>query len=199
MSNLLPTISPRSPELMSRRDTALLVVDMQEKLLRLIPGHARLIWNTRRLIDGAKILGLPLAATEQYPQGLGPTSAELADRLGPIPAKTLFSCRECAGVLNDFRDRGVGKILLAGIEAHVCVQQTALDLLAEGYRVYLAVDAIGTRHEIDSSTALRRLEGSGATLTTTEAARFEWCEASGTPEFKQISALVREPPPVGPA
>jgi nicotinamidase-related amidase len=185
-------ISPRSPEMMSRNDTALLVVDMQEKLLRLIEGHRQITWNTRRLIDGAKLLGLPVAATEQYPQGLGPTAPELAERLGSVPAKLMFSCRECQSVFDGFRDRGVGKILLAGIEAHVCVQQTALDLLAEGYRVYLAVDAIGARHEIDYTTALRRLESAGATLTTTEAALFEWCEVAGTPEFKQISALVRE-------
>lgn len=188
-------LSPRSPELMSRNDTALLVVDMQEKLLRLMAGHQRVIWNARRLVDGAKLLGLPFAATEQYPQGLGPTVPELAERIGSLPAKVMFSCRECQGVFDDFRQRGIGKILICGIEAHVCVQQTALDLLADGYRVYLAVDAIGARHEIDYTTALRRLESSGATLTTTEAALFEWCEAAGTPEFKQISALVRESPP----
>jgi nicotinamidase-related amidase len=188
-------ISPRSPELMSRNDTGLLVVDMQEKLLRLMSGHRRVIWNTRRLIDGAKLLGLPIAATEQYPQGLGPTAPELAERLGSLPGKLMFSCRECAPLLEEFRSRGIGKILVCGIEAHVCVQQTALDLLADGYRVYLAVDAIAARHEIDYATALRRLESSAATLTTTEAALFEWCEAAGLPEFKQISALVRESPP----
>jgi nicotinamidase-related amidase len=83
-------------------------------------------------------------------------------------------------------------VLVAGIEAHVCVQQTVLDLLAEGFRVYVAADAIGSRHAIDLDIALRRLEASGAVLTTTEAALFEWCEVAGTPEFKQISALVRE-------
>src|SRR6185312_7191240 len=77
----------RSPELMNRDDTALLVVDMQARLLPLIAGHARIIWNIRRLIDGAKILGVPFAATEQYPQGLGPTTPELAALLGSIPAK----------------------------------------------------------------------------------------------------------------
>jgi len=195
MSNPLPNYSPRSPELMSRRDTALLIVDMQEKLLRLIPNHPRIIWNCRRLIDGAKLLGLPVAATEQYPQGLGPTAVEIRERLGPLPAKLMFSCRECADVLQGFRDQGVEKILVAGIEAHVCVQQTALDLVADGYRVYLAVDATGARYDVDYVTALRRMESSGITLTTTEAALFEWCEASGTPEFKQISALVRESPP----
>src|SRR5438034_11718373 len=84
----------RSPELMNGDDAALLVVDMQAKLLPLIPGHARLIWNIRRLIDGAKILAVPIAATEQYPQGLGPTTPELAERLGSIPGKLAFSCGE---------------------------------------------------------------------------------------------------------
>jgi nicotinamidase-related amidase len=89
-------------------------------------------------------------------------------------------------------ERGVTKILLAGIETHVCVAQTALDLLHEGFRVYLAVDALGSRNEVDRQVALQRLDASGCTLTTTEAAIFEWCAVAGTPEFKQISALVRE-------
>jgi nicotinamidase-related amidase len=186
---------PRSPEMMSRGDSALLVVDVQGKLVSLIPHHNRIVWNIRRLIDGAKILGVPVTATEQYPQGLGPTSPELASRLGSIPSKVAFSCGECGAIFEQFRDAGVHKILLAGIEAHVCVQQTALDLLADGFRVYLAVDAIGARHSIDYETALRRLDSAGATLTTTEAALFEWCEVAGSPEFKQISALVRETPP----
>jgi nicotinamidase-related amidase len=186
---------PRSPELMSRRDSALLVVDVQGKLIGLIPGHQRIIWNIRRLIDGAKILSLPVAATEQYPQGLGPTTPELAERLGEIPSKLAFSCGGCPQIFQDFQQRGVFKILVVGIEAHVCVQQTVLDLLADGFNVYVAVDAVGSRFDIDYQTALRRMDSSGATLTTTEAALFEWCEVSGTPEFKQISALVRESPP----
>ena len=185
----------RSLELMNIGDTGLLVVDMQGKLLTLIAGHERVIWNCRRLIDGAKLLGIPVCGTEQYPQGLGPTTAALAERIGPMPAKKLFSARECAELIYAWRDQGIFKVLVCGIEAHVCVQQTALDLLAHGFRVYLAVDAIGSRFEIDYQTALRRLESSGATLTTTEAALFEWCGRAGTPEFKQISALVRETAP----
>jgi len=191
------SVLPRSPELLSRDDSALLVVDVQEKLVRLIPDHKRMVWNMRRLIDGAKVLGVPVAATEQYPQGLGPTMPLLADRLGEIPAKTLFSCRECREIFDGFRDRGVTKVLIVGIEAHVCVQQTALDLIAAGFVVYVAVDAIGSRFDVDYQTALHRLDSAGATLTTTESALFEWCEASGTPEFKQISALVRETAPSG--
>jgi len=186
---------PRSPELMSASDTALLVVDVQGKLVSLIPGHERIVWNIRRLLDAAKLLGVAAAATEQYPQGLGPTVPELAERLNSIPGKLRFSCGECSQIFSDWNDRGLFKMLVVGIEAHVCVQQTVLDLLAAGRRVYLAIDAIGSRYDIDYQAALRRMDSAGATLTTTEAALFEWCEVAGTPEFKEISRLVRETPP----
>jgi nicotinamidase-related amidase len=183
---------PRSPELMSRHDTGLLVVDMQERLLQVLPDAPRLVWNVRRLLDGARVLGIPSAGSEQYPQGLGPTVAPLRERLAEIPAKLTFSCGGLPTLFDQFRTRDIDKLLLVGIEAHVCVQQTALDLLASGFRVYVAIDAVGSRHELDCQTALRRIESAGAVVTTTEAALFEWCDQAGTPEFKQISALVRE-------
>jgi nicotinamidase-related amidase len=220
---------PRSPELMSRGDTALLVIDVQEKLLPAIADGPRVAWNVRRLIDAAKILGLPVAATEQYPKGLGPTVPELAERLGPrgteevvgetppsgqtllrqpppfpsvaapvgepLPSKLTFSAGGCPQIFADLRSRGLCKILVCGIEAHVCVAQTAFDLLADGWRVYVAADAVGSRFEIDYRTALGRMDSAGATLTTVEAAMFEWCEVAGTPEFKEISRLAREPGP----
>lgn len=186
---------PRSPELMNRDDSALLVVDVQAKLLPLIPVQQRLVWNIRRLIDGAKILSVPVAATEQYPQGLGGTAPELAQRLGTIPSKTAFSCGECGQIFTEWRDKGIWKILVCGIETHVCVGQTVHDLLGEGFRVYVAADAVAARGQFDHDIALRRMDSSGATLTTTEAALFEWCGAAGTPEFKQISQLVKESPP----
>ncbi|MBI2826961.1 MAG: hydrolase [Planctomycetia bacterium] len=185
----------RSPELMSPADTGLLVVDVQGKLITLVPGHKRIIWNLRRLVDGAKILGVQTAATEQYPKGLGPTVPELAERLGPIPPKTEFTCCACREIFERWDAAGIFRVLVAGIEAHVCVQQTAFDLMASGFRVYIPVDAIGARYEVDYQTALRRMESGGAVLTTTEAALFEWCQRSGTPEFKQISALVQDKPP----
>jgi nicotinamidase-related amidase len=186
---------PRSPELMSRGDTALLVVDVQEKLTPAIADHTKVVWNVRRLVDGAKILGLPTLGTEQYPRGLGPTVAELAERLGPLPSKMTFSCGGCepfTAALDELKNRGVFKILVCGIEAHVCVQQTVLDLLADGWRVFVAIDATGSRFDIDYRTALGRMDSAGATLTTAEAALFEWCEIAGTEEFKQISRLARE-------
>jgi len=181
--------------MMSAGDTGLLVVDVQEKLVPAIARHERVVWNVRRLIDGARILGLPVVATEQYPAGLGCTVPELAERLGEIPSKLSFSCGGCPQIFHELRDRGIHKLLVCGVEAHVCVQQTVLDLLADGWRVYVAVDAVGSRFEIDLSTALARMDSAGATLTTTEAALFEWCQVAGTPEFKQISLLVREKSP----
>ena len=192
----------RSPELMSVDDTGLLVIDVQDKLVRLLPGHERLIWNIGRLIEGAKILGLPFAVTEQYPQGLGPTTRQLAthwEAVGTttvVEEKVAFSCGGCEKAIAAATSGGRRNILVAGIETHVCVGQTVFDLLGEGYRVYVAVDAVGARHDIDHQTALRRMELAGANLTTTEAVLFEWCERAGSPQFKQISALVRTTPPV---
>jgi nicotinamidase-related amidase len=198
MTDPLPFV--RSPELLSVADSGLLVVDVQEKLIGLVPEHRRIVWNIARLLDGAKVLGAFAAATEQYPQGLGPTTPVLAQRFdstpdNPVPAKTMFSCRGCVSTFEGFRQRGLHKLLVVGIETHVCIQQTVLDAMANGFRVYVAVDAVGARFAIDHETALRRMEASGATLTTTESALFEWCEVAGTPKFKDISRLVRQPMP----
>jgi nicotinamidase-related amidase len=188
---------PRSPDLMTPEDTVLLVVDVQAKLMPLIRDQARILWNLRRLLDGAKAVGLKALATEQYPQGLGPTVPELAERLGAIPSKSTFSCGGCESFAAQLEELKANKVMVAGIECHVCVQQTVLDLLAAGYRVYLPVDAVGSRYQIDYETGIKRMDSAGATLTTTESALFEWCQQSGTPTFKQISALVREAPPAG--
>lgn len=149
---------PRSPELMSAHDTALLVVDVQEKLLPALPDAERIVWNIGRLIDGAKFLGLRIVATEQNPKGLGPTAMELAQRLGPVPAKMSFSCGGCPGLFDELEKQGIHKILLCGIECHVCVQQTVFDLLAAGWRVYVAIDAVGSRFERDYRIALGRMD-----------------------------------------
>jgi nicotinamidase-related amidase len=186
----------RSPELMSAGDTALLVIDVQQRLLPAIAGHRRVVWNIARLIDGAKVLGLPIVATEQYPAGLGSTIPELAQRLPTnIPSKLAFSCAGCPGLFDPLREQGISRLLVCGLETHVCVQQTVLDLLALGWHVYVPVDAVGSRFEIDHRTALQRMDSSGATLTTTEAALFEVCQVAGTPQFKQISQLARQAAP----
>jgi nicotinamidase-related amidase len=180
------------PTQMSASDTGLLVVDVQEKLMPLIPGAETLVRNIAFLIDGARLLGMTVQATEQYPRGLGPTLPELARRIPVRPEKTAFSCCAIPSVVETFHRAARPKIILAGIEAHVCVLNTALDLLALGFRVYLAVDAVGSRYPIDQEIALRRLEQAGAILTTSETAVFEWVGGAGNPQFKEISRLVQE-------
>jgi nicotinamidase-related amidase len=180
------------PSLMSAADTGLLVVDVQEKLMPLIPGAEPLIRNIAFLIDAAKALNMTVQATEQYPKGLGPTVPELAKRLPERPDKLAFSCCAVPAVPDTFHRQARVKVLVAGIETHVCVQQTALDLVAEGFRVYVASDAVASRYAVDHDQALRRMEQAGVVLTTAEAAAFVWVGRSGTPEFKAISKLVQE-------
>ena len=189
------TISARSPELMNANDTALLIVDVQERLLPVIK-HSHLIqWNIQRLLHAANALNISTAATEQYPQGLGAT-VDLGIALPEtLEEKVMFSCREVGTIFSRWSQAGVRKILICGIETHVCIQQTVLDLLAEGFRLYLATDAMGARHRHDHKIALRRMESSVAILTTTEAALFEWCETSKADAFKIISGLVRQDAP----
>ncbi|NOY43448.1 MAG: isochorismatase family protein [Planctomycetes bacterium] len=191
-----PAGLPRSPELMRREDTAMLVVDVQERLVVVQTGIEPVVWNIRRLLDAAKVLGVRTYATEQYPEKLGPTVSSLAERLETKPAgKQAFSCGECGEIFSEWREVGIQRVLVCGIEAHVCVQQTVLDLLAAGYQVIVAVDAVTSRYPADYEVALRRMEASGAVLTTTESAFFEWCVRAGTEEFKKISALAKESPP----
>lgn len=186
----------RSPLLMSRTNTALLVIDVQEKLVPAIENHERIVWNIRRLLDAAELLGIRFYATEQYPRGLGPTVSELRDRLVAVPEKSMFSCRECTELIEELHRGGTTNLLLAGIESHVCVQQTALDCVAAGFNVFIAADAVGSRHDMDHDIALCRMEASGCFVTTTESAMFEWCETSQAEEFKAISKLVQEQLPV---
>jgi nicotinamidase-related amidase len=180
------------PSLMSAADTGLLVIDVQEKLVPKIHAADSVIRNTAFLIDAARALAMPVQATEQYPKGLGATIPELAERLPDRPDKTAFSSCAVKSIVENFRRAARPKIVLAGIETHVCVLHTALDLLADGFQVYIPVDAVGSRFVIDHEMALRRLERLGAVLTTTETCFFEWIGGAGHPQFKTISKLVQE-------
>ncbi|MEO0530397.1 MAG: isochorismatase family protein [Planctomycetota bacterium] len=182
----------RSPLLMSRADVGLLVIDLQERLLAAQPHAARIVANTRRLIDAAKALEVAVAMTEQVSDKLGPTVAELAERLPAARSKSVFSAAACEEITNAWHEAGIRQVLLAGIETHVCVAQTAMDLLSDGFEVFVAVDAVGSRFAIDHETALGRMESASVTLTTTEAAMFEWCETADDAAFKAISALAKE-------
>tara|TARA_B100000029_G_scaffold511830_1_gene606875 strand:+ start:189 stop:908 length:720 start_codon:yes stop_codon:yes gene_type:complete len=191
----------RSHELLDRGLSRLLVVDVQERLLDHIPVSELLVERCRRLIRAAQLLGIPVSATEQYPVGLGPTSAVLSsllvegegvpDGVSRIPEKQRFSCTECLGwgPASEVAD-GRQQVVVCGIESHVCVMQTSLDLLASGFRVFVPADAVASRHKLDWTTALSRLRDAGVVVLTTESVLFEWCEEAGTDEFRAISRLV---------
>jgi nicotinamidase-related amidase len=180
------------PTQMSAGDTGLLVIDVQDKLLTRIPSANALVRNIAFLVDAARLVSIPIQATEQYPKGLGPTTAELARRLPERPDKVAFSCCAIPSVVDNFRRDARRKLVLAGMETHVCVLGTALDMLALGFQVYVPVDAVASRYSIDHEYGLRRMEKAGAILTTAETCVFEWVGGSSHPQFKQISALVQE-------
>ncbi len=180
------------PTRMSAGDTGLLVIDVQEKLVVKIPNADALVRNIGLLIDGARQVGVPVQATEQYPRGLGATVPELAARLPERADKVAFSCCAVPSVVESLQKQTRPKVVLAGIETHVCVQQTALDLLARGFQVYVAADAVGSRYPVDHEYALRRMERAGAVLVTSETAVFEWVGGAEHPNFKAISKLIQE-------
>ncbi len=181
------------PERLNSAETALLVVDVQEKLVPKIAGAAALVRNIAFLIDACKALGVPVSATEQYPKGLGPTVAELAARLpANLPDKLAFSSCAVPAIVDGFRRGGRPKVIVAGIETHVCIMQTVLDLRALNFRVFLPVDAVGSRYRIDHDTAIERLRDAGAILVTSEMAAFELTGVAGTAQFKEISRLVQQ-------
>jgi nicotinamidase-related amidase len=187
-----PHSLPRSPDLLTATDNVLVVIDVQEKLIPLMPQPARLIFNIRRLLEGARTLGVEVISTEQYPEKLGPTDPELSQFLEQPAPKRDFSCGECGDLFQPLAAKGIHKVVLVGMETHVCVLQTAFDLLAAGFSVYLVVDGLTARNDIDHETAIRRLESSGAILTTCETVLFEWCQTSTATRFKDISRLVKQ-------
>jgi Isochorismatase family len=172
-------------------NSTLVVVDIQDRLLAKIPNAEALVRDAGFLLDVATLLGVEARATEQYPKGLGPTTAAIARRLPPnVPAKTAFSCCGAAGFLADLRRGNRPQVVLVGMETHVCIAQTAFDLLDAGFGVFLPVDALASRRPTDHATALRRLERAGAVPTTVEAVAFEWLGDASHPQFKSASRLV---------
>lgn len=175
-----------STRLFDRRSAALVVVDVQDGF-RSYGTFGEVAAACGRLVEGAGILGVPVIATEQYPQGLQHTAAEVGLPEETVPVeKSVFSAVRAEG----FNLAGRNQVLICGIEAHVCVAQTALDLLDRGVSVQVVTDATGSRHAGDREVGLRRLDRAGAVLTTVEAALLELCERAGTPEFKAVQKVI---------
>ena len=174
---------------LNRDTSALLAIDLQARLMPAIENGAAVLANARRLLDGAALLGVPVLFTEQNAGGLGSTVAGLRAESAALFHKMSFDACRMPGFLDVLPDRR--DLVVAGCEAHVCVLQTALGLLAAGRRVCLVRDAVGSRRVESKETALRRLERDGAEIVTTEMVLFEWLRTAEDPNLRRIIDLVR--------
>jgi nicotinamidase-related amidase len=179
--------------MLKANNTFLVVVDVQGKLAHSMHNRESLFKNLKMAVEGAKILELPILLTEQYPEGMGPTIPEISSVLeGVMPiAKTSFSCCGSEAFMAALDQIGRYQILLAGIEAHVCVQQTTLDLLENDYEVQVLADAVSSRDPENRDIAFKRMRHAGAAITSTEAALFEILRNADEPVFKRILNLVK--------
>ena len=179
------------------RHSVLLVVDVQERLAATVPEtqRAAVAEGSRRLVQAAALLDVPVVVSEQYPKGLGPTLPALAAALPPgaTPfAKTRFSCAGAGSPLDSGLLDTRPQVVLAGMETHVCILQTALDLLERGRQVFVVEDAVCSRRPQHKANALARLRQAGAVVSNLESVLFEWLEDAAHPRFKEIAALVRD-------
>ncbi|MBI3561217.1 MAG: isochorismatase family protein [Gammaproteobacteria bacterium] len=182
--------------LSEHRKSHLLIIDIQEKLAAVMPPEvlAAILRNACILIDAAQALDVPITVTEQYPQGLGPTHAAIRAHLPAaqkIFSKTCFS--SCSAVASTPPAENVQgqQFILVGMESHVCVLQSALQLQAQGATVFIVADAVCSRREFHFKNALRRLQQAGNIITSTESVLFEWLRDASHPQFKALSKLIR--------
>ena len=174
-------------------ESVALVVDIQEKLFPHIDNHNKLQTNCEILLSGLNVLDIPIVVTEQYPKGLGPTIKSISSLItdfNPIE-KLSFSCCGEKKFLESLHEYGKRNVIIFGIETHVCVLQTVMDLIERGYHPVVIEDCVSSRKSSDRETALKRMAREGVIITTYESILFELCEVAGTEQFKKISKLVK--------
>jgi isochorismate hydrolase len=178
-----------------RKNLMLIIIDIQGALVKAMESDVvnRVIRNGQILIAFAKEMGIPILITEQYPKGLGETIPEIKrDLEGIVPIEKMnFSCCQLESVKKRLEDSRKKEVILCGIEAHVCVLQTAADLLQQGYGVHVVADAVCSRRKLDWKTGLRWMEKKGAMISTTEIIAFQLLKEAGTNEFKRLSKLLK--------
>lgn len=182
-------------QLINRQLSHLLMIDIQDKLVPTIHAAEAMNERVKFVLAAARPLGIPITVSEQYPKGLGPTFAPLREAVGPeapVFSKTAFSCFR-DDTLRDYltRDRSRHQLVIMGIEAHVCVLQTAFDALSFGFDVFIVEDAVSSRSAADRDTALCRMSRAGIQIVSAEMVFFEWLERAGTPEFKALSPMLK--------
>lgn len=189
----MPTIRERF--FLSAEESLLVVIDVQERLCKAMDEQVlgQLTANTAILLEAAHELQVPVAITEQYVKGLGTTVDALAEKAGTAPRyeKMAFSCCGCSEFVEQLRNSGRRQIVITGMETHVCVLQTVLELLDAGYQVQVVRDAVMSRSKRNWNTALEEMRQAGAVITCTEAVLFKWLRVAGTEPFKKLSKLVK--------
>jgi len=185
----------RHPHILRRENTLLVVVDMQEPFLRGIHGRERLVANVRLLIEAAAVMQVPVIPTVQYAERMGRVVPEVTQAFHDTPCvpvdKMCFSCMGVEGFLDGLASFGRRQILLCGVETHICVSQTALDLASQGYQVHVAADAASSRSLEKHKLGMERMRDSAVLPCAAEAAVYELLREAGTPEFKAILTLVK--------
>lgn len=174
-------------------DTAAVFIDFQEKLVPVISDNAEIVRKSAILAQGLTELGVPYGVSQQYTKGLGETVSEVARVMESFQymEKSTFSCFESEEIAAWIKAQGKKTILICGVEAHICVLQTVIDLLAADYRVFVVADCVGSRNPFDKEIGLERMKAEGAVLTTCEAVLFELTGGAKSPHFKTISKLVK--------
>lgn len=178
--------------ILNRKDSLVLVVDIQDRLKPAMYNGERVVKNTKIILESAKILNIPVLFTEQYPKGLGKTLPEIIgiQENPEVFEKNSFS--GCTDLLNDkLKELGKKKIIVVGMEAHVCVFQTCRDLLLNGYDVHVVKDAVASRERLNYRNALGNMREMGAVINNTETILFDLLKKAGTDEFKVISKMIK--------
>lgn len=185
--------SPLEKFFLNALDSVLVIVDIQERLAPVMKRRQLVTANCLHLIEAARLLSIPMLVTEQYPKGLGPTIKEIRDAVPsyePIVKMTFDCCGE-ETFPNAVKQSGKKTIILAGMETHVCVLQTCVSLLNDGYNVHMVEDAVCSRTDENRSTGLEMMRDAGAVVTCTEAALFQLLKVAGTEEFKAIAKRIK--------
>jgi nicotinamidase-related amidase len=180
--------------LLSAESSVLLVVDAQQRLAPAIHDVDRVVRTMGKLIDGAAVVGVPVVATEHYSRGLGHTVAELTDRLpaGCVIEKLHLSAAHEPGFIDRLNALGRNQIVVTGMEAHVCVLQSALGLRGAGFQIFVVADAVGSRLPANRDLGLDRLRANGVDIVSAEMVLFEWAYRGDTPQFRDLLPLIKE-------
>ncbi len=179
--------------MLDRKECLLLVIDVQEKLVSALDKDT-VVRRTETLVKAAKIIEIPTIVTEQYSKGLGSTVNPIKqnlDKNSPIIEKSAFSAVKEKGFMDVLKSFNKNQIVICGIETHVCVHQTASDLISEGFEVYVAKDACASRNKYEFKQGIDRMQENGAKISCVEIILFEWLKSSKNPYFKEIQALIK--------